>query len=754
MNSAGGVGGTDLHGKTGRMNSLEAEIRHLKRTSHFGELSHEDLMALAARLQKKTYPANTFIFREGAPADLVLVIKEGEVEIRKKMQSTDGEQTLTVLREGGCFCETPLLTRRPACAVTAVATSATEAYILEKKDIQDLMKESMSISISLGRLANRPIEAGKPNGAPMETVSASRQASSLETELKKTADLLSLQDLDLQTDLLALIPRRVIMEHKMLPIALSNHRLTLAMVNPRNLLAFDEVKKYIKGAAIDTVLMTEDDFEMFMKNTYPKLMLLPESESKGVTPSHAQPKGKSPFASKDSMGGKDPFRSKDPLAMKDPFANKDPLMGKDSFGTKDTSGMMDPSLDLMKDIELIEERDDGSGITELEKEAGNAPIIRLANNIIALALKREASDIHLEPGEKGLRVRYRVDGMLRVEQVLPKKVLLPLVSRFKIISRLDITERRVPQDGRISLKVAGRTIDFRVSTIPSKYGEKIVVRILDKEAQVFGLDRLITNQSILALMRQMIKKPYGIIYVTGPTGSGKTTTLYSALAELNKPDVNISTVEDPIEYDLAGVNQVQVNPDIGLDFARVLRAFLRQDPDIILVGETRDRETAKIAVEAALTGHLVFTTLHTNDAPSTFIRLTEMGIEPFLISTSIIGIVAQRLVRKICPKCREAYELDEEAGRYLGLGAGTTVYRGTGCDACNQSGYKGRVGVYEVLLANEELRHMIAHGTSAEQIREKAIKSGMITLKDYALMLLRDGATSVDEVLRTVTIEV
>jgi type IV pilus assembly protein PilB len=377
----------------------------------------------------------------------------------------------------------------------------------------------------------------------------------------------------------------------------------------------------------------------------------------------------------------------------------------------------------------------------------------LVNNIIDLALRKSASDIHLEPAEDGVRIRYRIDGVLWEAKLLPRKVRLPLTSRLKIMSGLDITERRIPQDGRISLKVADKTVDFRVSTMPSRYGEKVVVRILDKEAQVWGLDKLITHRETLTLVRQMIRKPYGIIYCTGPTGSGKTTTLYSALAELNSTEVNILTVEDPVEYDLPGITQVQVNPDIGLDFARVVRAFLRQDPDIILVGETRDKETAKTAVQAALTGHIVLTTLHTNDAPSTFVRLVEMGIEPLLISTSLVGIVAQRLVRRICARCKEPFPADQTTSGFLGLKEGAVVYRGVGCEVCNHSGYKGRVGVYEVLVANEEIRHLVARGAGTERIREQAIGHGMRTLKEYASLLLAEGVTTVDEVLRTVAVD-
>ena len=349
----------------------------------------------------------------------------------------------------------------------------------------------------------------------------------------------------------------------------------------------------------------------------------------------------------------------------------------------------------------------------------------MANNILALAIKKGASDIHVEPQEKELAVRFRIDGALQVVQVLPKKVQMGLISRFKILSKLDIAEKRLPQDGRISVRLEERPIDFRVSTIPSKWGEKICMRILDKSNTLLGLDKLILLPDVLELVREMIAQPYGIIYVTGPTGSGKTTSLYSALAELNDPDVNISTAEDPIEYDLPRINQVQAHKEIGLDFARILRAFLRQDPDIILVGETRDKETAHIAVEAALTGHLVFTTLHTNDAAGAFIRLGEMGVEPFLMSSSTIGVIAQRLTRRLCQACKESYTPDEISLKYMGLthDPSITFYRNKGCEKCSGTGYRGRVGVYEVLRMNAELRRLVAAGGKTEEITEAAVRT-------------------------------
>jgi type IV pilus assembly protein PilB len=313
----------------------------------------------------------------------------------------------------------------------------------------------------------------------------------------------------------------------------------------------------------------------------------------------------------------------------------------------------------------------------------------------------------------------------------------------------------MPQDGRISIRIEDRAIDFRVSTVPAKFGEKLVMRILDKSGSLLPLEKIIVHKPTVDQLRWMINQPYGIIYVTGPTGSGKTTTLYSSLNEINSPEINISTAEDPIEYDLAGLCQVQTHKDIGLDFARILRAFLRQDPDVILVGETRDEETAKIAVEAALTGHLVFTTLHTNDAPSTFTRLVEMGIEPFLMANSTIGIVAQRLARRVCQNCKVPAEVDDTTLSYFGYNRENApiFYKGEGCEQCNHSGKKGRVGIYEVLLMNDDLKRAVANGAKTDEVRALAIASGMKTLKEYAMVLMAEGLTSVDEVLSNLVVE-
>ena len=658
-------------------------ISSLKNTELFKALENEDLEKLSAKLKERVYPLNTAIVREGALGDAMFIIKNGKVEVRKKEQTLGVDLTIATLGGGACFGEMALLTGKPRSA-TVMAVAATEVFVLEKRDFDLLLMEHPTMSLALNKIVAERIE---------------------EMNTQKSMGVVSLQTLRLEPDVMNLIPEQLILKYKMIPTSYSNNKLTLAMVNPHDLFAMDEAKKFVKGVGIDPVVISADDLKKFMETEYKSIM--------------------------------QPVQEQQPEVNIDDFL--DPMDNIQSV--------------IMKDAEFEDGAVEDLGVTDLAREAEGAPIIRLTNNIIAVALKKGASDIHIEPMEKGLRVRYRIDGVLRQEMMLPKKVQLPLVSRVKIISRLDITERRMPQDGRITLKMGSKSIDFRVSTIPTKFGEKIVTRILDKSNTTMGLDKLITNLPTLDIVRGMIKKPYGIIYVTGPTGSGKSTSLYSALSEINSIDVNISTVEDPIEYELAGVNQVQINSDIGLDFARVLRAFLRQDPDIILVGETRDTETAKIAVEAALTGHLVFTTLHANDAPSTFMRLSEMGIEPFLISTSVIGVVAQRLVRRICTKCKEEYEPDPTVLKYLGVDKGKKLFRGKGCDVCSQTGYKGRVGVYEVLMINDELRHLIAEGSDTQVIRQASIASGMKTLKEYCLILLQEGLTTVDEVVRTVIVQ-
>jgi type II secretory ATPase GspE/PulE/Tfp pilus assembly ATPase PilB-like protein len=433
--------------------------------------------------------------------------------------------------------------------------------VLEQADFHDLLLSYPKIGLALTTELAERVE------------SASHQVG---------IEFINLGRMHFDSRVLGLLPQTIMQQHKVIPVAFINNRLSLAMVNPNNIIALDDIRRIIKGVMIEPVVITEEDFKKFMSTTYHQLMKKEEEAKPGL-----------------SAAG---------VASASPENMMDALQS-----------------DMIRDIQVSEDKVASESKQDLMSASEDAPIIRLANSVLGLAIKKGASDIHVEPMEKDVVIRYRIDGVLQTIQNLPKKVQLGLISRLKIISKLDISEKRLPQDGRISVNMESRPIDFRVSTIPGKWGEKVCLRILDKSNTMLGLDKLISHEPTLKLVRELINQPYGIIYVTGLTGSGKTTTLYSALAEINDPGLNISTAEDPIEYDLAGVNQIQANKDIGLDFARILRAFLRQDPDVILVGETRDKETAHIAVEAALTGHLVFTTLHTNSAAGAFTRLNEMN---------------------------------------------------------------------------------------------------------------------------------
>lgn len=434
---------------------------------------------------------------------------------------------------------------------------------------------------------------------------------------------------------------------------------------------------------------------------------------------------------------------------------------------------MEAAVDVSTSLEDLDLGDSLDEVTDEEadlgvaiQDAGAAPVIALVNKILVKALQEGVSDIHVEPQEEFLQVRFRKDGVLREAlQRLPKKIIPAVTARFKIIADLDIAERRMPQDGRIRRVFQGRKVDFRVNTLPGRCGEKVVLRILDNSATQLGLDKLITDPESLKIVKDMASRPFGLLLVTGPTGSGKTTTLYSVLSERNDPGINISTAEDPIEYTLPGLTQVQVIREKGMDFASILRAFLRQDPDVILVGETRDAETAKTAIEAALTGHLVLTTLHTNDAAGAIARLDEMGVESFMISSALIGVLAQRLVRRVCDDCRIPYQPTQEELARFGLtassDAGITLYRANSltneeiassgnnlCQKCQGVGYKGRVGVYEVMRVTEHIQKLISEGAPTEHIKEVAVEEGMQTLLAYSLNLVRQGLTTLEEVER------
>ncbi len=490
-------------------------------------------------------------------------------------------------------------------------------------------------------------------------------------------------------DVLELVSRQVATSYEALPIARLRRTLSLAMIDPLNVLAIDDIR-LITGLEVQPIVCSAKDFHDALHNYY---------------------------SSKADMEH----------LLKDAEA--------DQVEVKMKKGEQEISID------------------DLLEQTGEVSIIKIVNLILIQAIKDRASDIHIEPFEKEVRLRYRVDGVLYDSMSPPKRMQNAIVSRIKIMSNLDIAERRLPQDGRFRIRTHGREIDFRVSSLPTSFGEKVVLRVLDKSGlQSLDLDKLGFDKQGMSEFKKALSSPYGIILLTGPTGSGKSTTLYTALRMINKPSVNIVTVEDPVEYQMEGVNQVSVNAEIGLTFAAGLRSILRQDPDVIMVGEIRDQETADIAIKSALTGHLVLSTLHTNDAASAITRLDDMGIEPFLISSSTLLVAAQRLVRRICKKCKKELEIPEEALKMAQMKCAQNekpiFYHGTGCTACKNTGYSGRIALIETIDIDDDIRNLIVKRTSARQIKLSAIEKGMKTLRMVGLDRVKEGATTLEEVVR------
>jgi len=537
---------------------------------------------------------------------------------------------------------------------------------------------------------------------------------------------INLSDYRIDPSVLKLIPYDIARKYLIVPVARVGATLTIATADPSNVFVIDDVK-FMTGYNVEVVVAGESSVTNAISSYY---------------------KGGSDAL----ITTREPVSAK-MLQAKDYTFSDEELKDDDNTTTFDEGMTVDVDEfdrvvgDALDSIETYSEQDD-YGSSDIEE-----PIVKLVNGIFINAVKIGASDIHIEPYENSLRVRYRVDGVLFNAMNLPLKIKNPITSRMKIMAKLDIAERRLPQDGRIKLRLGKkREIDFRVSVLPTLFGEKTVLRILDKANLQVDLTKLGFEEDSLKKFLDSLTKPYGMILVTGPTGSGKTTTLYSALNYLNNPDLNVMTAEDPVEYNFMGMNQVQVKEEIGLTFAASLRAFLRQAPNIILVGEIRDFETAEIAVKAALTGHLVLSTLHTNDAPSSISRLLNMGIEPFLISASVIIIVAQRLARKICAECREEEKVPVPALIQLGVpeeeAGAFKCYKGKGCTTCNGSGYKGRTALYEVLPVSSEIREMVLEGASSDDLKKTAIRLGMKSLRMSGLTKVKEGVTSIEEVMR------
>ena len=503
---------------------------------------------------------------------------------------------------------------------------------------------------------------------------------------------INLSDFEIDGEVLKLVPREVVQRHQVIPVNRAGNVLIVAMSDPSNIYAVDDIK-FVTNLNIEVVVASDTAIAEAIDKYYNQQV---------------------------------------------------------SF----SDVMLDFDVDEEEDEDLeFGEVEEDLNVLDLEKSAGDAPVVKLVNLILMDAIRKGASDIHVEPYEKQMRIRYRIDGVLYEVMKPPIKLKHAITSRLKIMSALDIAERRLPQDGRIKLRMGrGKEMDFRVSCLPTMWGEKVVLRLLDKSNLQLDMTRLGFEVPALEDFTEAIHKPFGMVLITGPTGSGKTTTLYSALSELNKSTTNISTAEDPVEFNFFGINQVQMHEDIGLNFAASLRSFLRQDPDIIMVGEIRDFETAEISIKAALTGHLVLSTLHTNDAPSSVSRLLNMGVEPFLVASAVNAIGAQRLLRKVCQECKEAIDVPEKTLLDIGVPPedieGFQVHRGTGCGTCNGTGYKGRIAIYEILVFNEEIREFILNGASALELKREAVRQGMKTLRMSALTKLSEGVTTIDEIVR------
>jgi type IV pilus assembly protein PilB len=536
---------------------------------------------------------------------------------------------------------------------------------------------------------------------------------------------INLAQFDIDPAIVKLIPAETAQKYQIVPLSRAGATLTIAMIDPTNVFAMDDIK-FMTGYNVEPVVASEAAVADAISRYYPS--------NAPPAPRIVEPKKK-----------------KEPRIEQAANLNNAATLEMVTRALEETAGVIDDEdVEMLEEIEQID-------VSTLEKQGGEAPVIRLVNLMLMSAIQKGASDIHVEPYEKEFRVRFRIDGLLYNVMAPPMKFRDAITSRIKIMSKLDIAEKRLPQDGRIKIRFGDaeggtKEIDFRVSILPTLFGEKIVMRLLDKDKLMLDMTKLGFESESLKKLEIAISKPWGMVLVTGPTGSGKTNTLYSSIAKINTHETNIMTAEDPVEFNLVGVNQVQVRENIGLNFAAALRSFLRQDPNIILVGEIRDFETAEIAVKASLTGHLVLSTLHTNDAPSTISRLMNMGIEPFLVASSVNLICAQRLVRRLCTECKKDHPHDPkalvDAGFTTEEAEKVVPKKGSGCERCNNTGYKGRVGLYEVMEITDELRELILVGASALELRRKAIDEGMITLRRSGLLKVIEGITTIEEVAR------
>lgn len=655
---------------------MDPKLRQfLGSTELFNHLPEEGFQQLGAAVSVQRYFPSVSVFEQGGAPEYLYMIYSGSVEVRRKDTLTGMEFLLAVYGPGKSVGEEGVLIDQPY-PIGATAIEESHVIAIHRNDVRRILQAFPSVGIAAARIMAR-----RTNRFIAE----------------KGVRFISLSKLNVTAEVVSFLPQRIIKEHLVIPVARKGNTLTVAMVNPHNLVAYDEVQRAAKGMYIEPVGVAESDYERFLRLHVDKV--------------------------------------------------------------SDASHLAENVLPPMpqRNHNLRFHQEGNENITESERrgEVLGEQVINYLNQVIGDGLVLDASDIHVEPGPEKIHIRYRIDGsLMRRAEGIPMRFHSAMMNRLKAAASMDITERRKPLDGRLAVTFNQREISLRISTVPTRFGENLVIRVLDKANALMSLDRIVLVPAVREMIRELIFQPHGIVLVTGPTGSGKTTTMYSALMERHQEGVNIVTIEDPIEYTIPGITQVQYNEGVELGYAEAIRAFLRQDTDVMLIGETRDPRTAHNAIQAALSGHLVVSSLHTNSALGTVYRLQEMGIETFLIANALAGVIAQRLVRKTCSECRAPHEFSAPILDRIYEGAEPgQLYKGAGCSRCNNTGYRGRTAVMEVLDFNEELRTAIAEGASMAELRRISREGGMIGFRDYAKYLLTRGLTTPDEVIRVLYLE-
>jgi type IV pilus assembly protein PilB len=646
----------------------------LQGTELFAYVPEANLAQVAKACTSQSFRTGATVFEQGAAVDSLYLVLRGSIELRRRDVLTGMDYLLAIYGEAKSFGEENVVADDTS-PIYAVTTAETELLRVAKGQFRQLMQQFPQVGIAVSRILAR------------------RTHRFIQ---EKGIRFISLSKIQLDKQLVTELPKRMINELKVLPVARKGRTVTLAMVNPYDMHAYDEVQRALRDAYIEAVGVSESEFEKFVSRSVAPLM-------DGTLEAKADP-------------------------------NLLPRMPARTYN-----------------LRFLQEGNENISEDERKASVAGEQVVNLLNQLIGDALSLDASDIHIEPHETELSVRYRIDGrLLKRAEVLPMRFANAISSRLKALASMNITERRKPQDGRLGTAFNNREVSLRISTIPTRFGEKIVMRVLDKSQSLVSLDRIIGLQEVKELVRSLVFQPHGIVLITGPTGSGKTTTMYSAILERKEEGINIVTVEDPIEYTIPGITQVQYNDAVDLGYAEAIKAFLRQDTDIMLIGETRDARTASYAMQAALSGHLVVTSLHTNSALSTIYRLREMGIEPFLIGNALAGVIAQRLLRTICSDCREPHTYHPSLlSRIFEPGSEIpTLYHGPGCARCNRTGYRGRAAVFEVIRMSEDLRSGIAAGSPMKELRTLALDAGMVTFKDYCRKLLVRGLTTPSEIMR------